>query len=113
MILHAKSTSTGGVSVELRSIFCCGGLTSVCYAPVKSGHAREIVFAESDASGERGWLVSQTYAAVLKPITHVFTATSFQFISSLSAHSFCNSTSLSRRLDSRVAWQACSIWNLG
>jgi hypothetical protein len=103
VIMRAKSTSTGGVSVELRSILCCGGVTSVCYAPVKSGDAREIVFAgdareivfaESDASGERGWLTLQTSAAVLKPIPHVCTVTQSPLIRYPSSYSFCTAGSL-------------------
>jgi hypothetical protein len=94
VIMRAKSTSTGGVSVELRSILCCGGVTSVCYAPVKSGDAREIVFAESDASGERGWLTLQTSAAALKPIPHVCTVTQSPLIRYPISYSFCTAGSL-------------------
>ena len=94
VILRAKSTSTGGVSVELRSILCCGGVTSVCYAPVKSGDARDIVFAESDASGERGWLTLQTSAAALRQIPHVCTVTQPPLKRYPSAYSFCSARSL-------------------
>ena len=72
--------STGGQAVVLRAprsglsvahdaILCCGGATSVCDVCLKGGAA--MVFAERDASGERGWLVLQTAAGQLKPLPQV------------------------------------------
>ncbi len=63
----------------------------MCYAPVKKGDAREIVFVENDASGERGWLTLQTSAAALR---HICTVNLSPLIRYPIAYSFYTARSL-------------------
>jgi hypothetical protein len=66
VVVRAKDNA-----IEHDPILCCGGITSVCDVIAKGGRSREMVFAECDASGERAWLVLQSAAAALKPVTQV------------------------------------------
>jgi hypothetical protein len=67
-VFRASACATGGIVIVRDLILCCGGVSCVCEAPSNVGSAQDLVVAECDASGERGWLVLRTAAALLKPV---------------------------------------------
>jgi hypothetical protein len=93
--------------IEHDPILCCGGVTSVCDVIAKGGRAREMVFAECDASGERAWLVLQSAAAALKPVTQV-TSRRGRALSCVAVQLI-----MCRRRASPVAWPASLRLRMG
>ncbi len=93
--------------IEHDPILCCGGVTSVCDVIAKGGRSREMIFAECDASGERAWLVWQSAAAALKPVTQV-TSRRGRALSSVALQLI-----MSRRRASPVAWPASLRLRMG
>ena len=67
--LAVKELAAGAVSVVDNSFLSCSHVTSACGFRVKEGGV-ELLFAECDASGERGWLVLRT-GAIDKPLHQV------------------------------------------
>lgn len=69
VLLKVQQAAAGGVAVVQQSILTGGCVTSAC-RPRVGGGSGELVFADCDASGERGWLVLRS-AVVDRPLPQV------------------------------------------